>query len=132
MHKDDNLIFSVDQALVATADSTNIVDMGSEPRGTSNPLFLIVKVTEDFAAATSYSVDLHSATAVGGSYATTGVLTPLVVIATLVDGYFWLIAQVPPTASRFLKLVFTENGITATAGKVDAYLVTGLDKAIAN
>lgn len=132
MNIDGDMIFSEDQALVATADSTNILRLSDVTIGSAGPLWLVAVVTESFATATTYSLALQDS-ADGSSFAAiakVAIITPAVAVATLVAGYTWVKVPLPDKIREYVKLVYTEVGSTATAGKVTAFLTTTPDAAL--
>lgn len=131
MNIDAKLIFSEDQALVATADSTNHIDLGNVTQGSGGPLWLVVVVTEAFVTATSYEVELFDS-ADDSSFAVPKVpiTTGAVAVATLVAGYTAIKVPLPDSIRRYLKLVYTEVGSTGTAGKFTAFITDKPDAAL--
>lgn len=142
---DGLLQFSSAQAVTATADSTNVLDLGLSGLPTSaggggardigigdDPAMkVLVLVTTAFATLTSLQVLFRGAPDNGsgaeGSY-TTMVSGPVVPVASLVVGARLLDIDVPRPAPgqavpRFLKLNYTVAGSNATAGNVSSYLV---------
>lgn len=135
-------LFSDQQAVTATANSTNVVDLGATGTpygnaealkrdiGKGNKIPLLVQVTEAFATLTSLKIDLvtsDSATLASGNvvHATTG----SVVVADLKAGWKWGSDAVPFANSagmkRYMGLVYTVTGSNATAGKITAGVTMG-------
>jgi hypothetical protein len=129
--------FSVAQALVATAVSTDLIDLGADRDiGIGEPM--VVVVTVDVAAAgggtlqVTVQADDNSGFASPGTVAQTGQIAA----ATLVAGYKFAV-QIPPDllTERFLRLNYTlvtMTGITLTASLIpqnfmqaDAYGASG-------
>lgn len=131
MNIDRNLVFSEDQALVATADSTNTVDTGNVTMGSGGPWYVVAIVTEDFATSTSYEIEVQDS-ADDSSFAalTVPITTEAVIIATLVAGYVALKQPLPTSVRRYVKLVYTEVGSTNTAGEITAFLTQDPDNAL--
>lgn len=130
--QDAELILSDDQALVATADSTNTIDLGAGIDHLNSAIvlnagesmrhqFLNVLVTTSFAAATSYQFALQDS-ADDSSFAATEIITPAIVIATLIAGYVVLRTPIPSNIRRYIKMVYTEAGSTENAGTVSAWI----------
>jgi len=142
---DGLLQFSSAQAVTATADSTNVIDLGLTGLPTSSggggardigigddpAMKVLVIVTTAFLTLTSLQVLFRGAPDNGsgaeGSY-TTMVSGPVVALAQLVVGARLLDIDVPRPAPnealpRFLKLNYTVGGSNATAGAVSSYLV---------
>ena len=135
-------LFSDQQAVTVTANSTNVIDLGvtetpygntealKRDIGKGNKIPLLVQVTQAFATLTSLTVDLvtsDSATLASGNvvHATTGA----VAAANLKAGWQWGNDAVPFANSagmkRYLGLVYTVTGTTATAGKITAGITMG-------
>ena len=120
---DNKNLFSDEQAITGTADSTNKVNvmsfMGKNQAGT---VFINVKVTEAFNTLTSLDIDLQQAATASGSYTSVQKFSA-VLRATLVKGYK-LPFRVPTSnlKSPWLKLVYTVNGSAPSTGKIFAAL----------
>ena len=121
---DGKLEFSDAQAVTATAASTNQVDLGASPPdlGGGVNLFAIAEVGVDFATLTSLQVSLQDS-ADNSTYADI-VASPVVLLAALVSGKRMLIAPIPQNHRRYLRMNWTVGGSSATAGSVNAYIVT--------
>ncbi len=117
MNIDRNLVFSEDQALIATADSTNTLDTFNTTMGSGGPWYVMAIVTEDFATSTSYETEVQDSASESSGFA--AMLVPItsetIAIATLVAGYVILRQPLPKTTKRYIKLVYTETGATNTA-----------------
>ena len=131
MNIDAKLIFSEEQALVATADSTNTVDLFNTTHGSGGPLWLVIIVTESFVTATSYEFELEDS-ADDSSFAslTVPITTGAVAVATLVAGYTAMKVPLPDSLRRYSKLVCTEVGSTGTAGKITAFITDNPDASL--
>ncbi|WP_417244293.1 Bbp16 family capsid cement protein [Celeribacter sp.] len=112
-------IFSDEQAVTASAKSTNSLDIG-DYRGHGNEMYLVIAVTEDFNALTSLTVTLEDS-ADDSSFATV-LSTAAIVEATLTAGYRFAIERIPFNCRRYLQIGYTVAGDNADAGKVDAYI----------
>lgn len=140
---DESGLFSVNQAITATAVSTNSVDfgaMGTPPTNVgalvydlgNSEIEISVQVTETFATLTSLKVAVEmddnssfsSPTVIGSSEA--------VAAAALVAGYRFRIPVVIPEGAteRYIQLRYTVAGSNATAGKVFAGIVAAAPPAI--
>ena len=118
-------VFSDAQALVATADSTNYIDMATTfpGIGAGVPIYLAIRVGAAFTVATSYSFDLENDD--NGSFSS-AVVFPLrgaIAIASLTAGAWVYRATLPyEITERYVQLVYTEIGSTESTGTLDAYL----------
>lgn len=132
-----NETFSENQAITATAISTNVITFPlngivvgesaavARNLGAGNEIPLMIQVTEAFAAATSITFSLESSAVVGLTSATVHWTSVAIPIATLVPGYKLPIRILPDgTMLQFLGMRYTVGGVNATAGKVTASLGT--------
>lgn len=124
MITDIQLEFCKAQALVASADSTNVIDTGGA--GGAEGMAVIGTVDTSFAVATTYSAELTSSATAGGTFLNHGVKTAAVAIADLTAGDTFLHAAVPRGSKQFLKIEFVEVGSTENAGEVTFRLVPNL------
>ena len=126
MFYDSLNMFSDKQAITATADSAKKVHLGGlKLAGKMDPIFIDIRVNEDFATLTSLKVELQQADTESGSYATVaGGDTGAIARASLVAGYKFGLRILPGSVTQpWLKLVYTVAGSDATKGKVTAALV---------
>lgn len=134
---DELTLFSDQQAITASAASTNHVDLGATATpplgnalvrdiGGANDIPLLVQVTEAFDNLTSLRVDIQvddnnsfsSAKVVGSSGE--------ILLADLVAGKQMPMPVIPAgTNERYLRLFYTVTGTAPTAGKVTASVSAG-------
>lgn len=132
-------IFSDDQAITASAASTNILDLGAAgtPHGAASaisrdiakgmPVPILVQVTADFATLTSLRVAIQTDDNTSFSSATTVLESEDVAVANLVAGFKFPFLHLPLGISeRYLRLNYTVTGSNATAGTVTAGIVLGI------
>ncbi len=137
---DHTLVFSDQQAVTATAASTNIWDTlavglpygwvaaRTPDRGEGyKEIPLIVQVTEVFATLTSLTVTLEMDDNAGFSSTTVIASTGAIPVASLTAGYkFKLLGQIPEGATeRYYRLLYTVTGANATTGKIFAAITGG-------
>lgn len=133
---DATLLFSANQAITASAASTDYIDLGatgtpalnstalSRDIGKGNPVNLRIQVTETFLTLTSLKVAVQTDDNSSFSSAATALETEAIAAATLVAGYVFNIQWFPRrTNERYVRLYFTVAGSNATAGKVYAGVV---------
>lgn len=124
---DKQNLFSEDQAITATANSTNIIDMGADDSLVNSPnekdVELYVQVTSDFATLTSLTVTLTTDNDVAFGSETTLFSSAAIAAASLVAGYKFRLPRVKDGVERYLRLTYTVAGSNATAGTVTAGLV---------
>lgn len=129
-------LFSEDQAITASAASTNYYDLGAPgtvyghasalapDQGTGEKIPLRIQVTEAFATATSVKVAVQVDDNTSFSSATIVLETEAIPIATLIAGYVFNIDALPMlTNERYVRLYYTVAGSNATAGKITAGVV---------
>ena len=119
-------VFSDDQAITASAASTNYIKI-MEFLGRGEPVEILVRVTVDFATLTSLKVGVQTDTANTFGSPTTVAETAAIAAASLVEGYEFKLRFLPNVEEEYLRLYFTVAGDSATAGKVFAAVVVGGD-----
>lgn len=128
-------IFSDDQAIVGTAISENVIDLGvagtpydavaplNQDVGKGAPIPILVQVTEDFDALTSLSitVEVGATTSLGTVLATESVL-----LADLIAGKQTFLQCLPNGADeRYLGVRYTVVGTNPTVGQITAGITMG-------
>lgn len=132
-------LFSDDQAITATAASTNVLDLGATGTvygaaaaitrdiGPGEPIPLLIQVTETFATLTSLDVQIELDSTTTFTPDSTIDVQLAVPAATLVAGYKMPYIYVPNDVNlRYMRLKYTVNGSNATAGKITAGIVAGV------
>lgn len=121
---DETVLLSDDQAITATANSTNTIDLGADRDiGKGVPVPLLVQVTEDFDNLTSLTIAVQTDDNDSFSSATTLATTGAIPLASLVAGYQAPLDFVPRGTERYVRLAYTVTGVAPTAGKVTAGIV---------
>lgn len=129
-------LFSDDQAITATALSTNVIDLGVRGTpydaaaaltgdvGKGNPVPILIQVTDDFATLTSLTVTIET----GDVAATLGkvLATETILVADLKAGKQTFVQFLPNgVTGRYLGVRYTVNGTNASAGKITAGISMG-------
>ena len=121
---DNNLRVSTDQAVTASAVSTDCIDL-SQARdiGEGKPLYAVFTVTTTFATLTSLTLNVVADTAAGLGSATVLTSSAAITLASggLAAGKQYVLVVPPALAStgkRYLGASYTVGGSNATAGKV--------------
>lgn len=129
------LLFSDDQAITATALSTNVVDLGvagtpydavaalNQDVGKGTKIPILIQVTEDFTNLTSLTIAIET-----GAAATlaTVVISKSVLAADLVAGYQFPVDVLPNEIDeRYLGVRYTVVGTAPDAGKITAGISMG-------
>lgn len=118
---DKLLVFSEDQAVTATAYSTNTLDLGQGGDAVGQELTLRVLVTEAFATLTNLRIILETRAAGTDDWEEV-VLSTAIPAAKLTKGREIFCVRVPRGLKRHVVLTYNVGGSNATAGKVTAYL----------
>ena len=119
---DKQQLFSDEQAITATANSTNVIDLGAADMDAGTPLHILAQVTEAFTAAGAATLTVTLETDDNDSFssATTLLSTAAIGKATLVAGYQLPISFLPENVERYVRLVYTVATGPMTAGKITA------------
>ena len=130
---DKQALFSDDQAITATARSTNVIDLGafSPAKGDVKDIEVIVQVTTAFdSSADDGTLVVALMTDSDAAIGSGGVVlhqTAAIAEADLVAGYQFSLGTIPVNALRYIDLNFTVAGSGSfTAGNIVAGL--GLDR----
>lgn len=131
MWTDALLQLSSAQAVTATAVSTNTIDLGvARDLGPGEPLYAVVTVDENFATATSVTINVIISANSDLSSADVLSSTQAIPIANLTAGRKPIVIEIPsavlvanPIGKRYLGLSYTIGGSNATAGKFTANIV---------
>jgi len=123
-------LWSDDQAVTVTANSTNVIDLGADHAriqdlNEKGEIEVYAQVTTAFAGGTSIVVGVYEADVAAMTSETLVFETGVIATAALVAGYKFLLGKLPPITDRFLRLTFTVVG-THTAGNITSGLI--LDK----
>jgi len=128
-------LFSDDQAVTATAISTNVIDTGVRGTpfgaaaalngdiGKGNPIPVLVQVTADFNTLTSITVTLETGatTSLG-----TVLASEIILLADLVAGKQTHMQVLPKDVTgRYLGVRYTVGGTPATLGNITAGITMG-------
>lgn len=119
---DDSLKFSEDQAITATATSTNILDLGNKREiafGTPVPLYIMIK--QDFNTLTSLTITVKTSANSDMSSATE-LASTTVALASLKKGNRVPLAFFPTGNKHYAQLTYTVTGSNPSTGKISAYL----------
>jgi len=129
------LLFSDDQAVTATAISTNVVDLGvpgtpygavapiNQDVGKGTPVPILIQVTEDFDNLTSLEVTIETgdSAALGDAR-----VSETILLANLVAGKQTCIQVLPNCINkRYLGVRYTVTGTAPTTGKITASITAG-------
>lgn len=128
-------LFSDDQAITASADSTNVIDLGvagtpydavaplNQDIGKGNKIPFLAQVTEDFNNLTSLEIIISTGatTALG-----TTIISETVLLADLVAGKQMVLEVLPnQLTERYLGIEYVVVGTAPTTGKVTTGITMG-------
>lgn len=122
--------FSHDQAITATAVSTNVKDLqkGSTDNttldiGSGCDTYLVLRCGTAFDNLTSLQIDLDSDSTADLATSPTTHITETFALAALTANTILAVYKLPPgDYERYLGINYTVTGTTPTAGTIDAYL----------
>lgn len=130
-------LFSNDQAITATALSTNVVDLGlpqtpfggkkalNRDVGKGNPIPILIQVTEDFATLTSLTITIE-VSAAENMTSSVVLSSQTIAVAALKKGKQTFVQVVPNGANlRYMAVRYTVTGSNATTGKITAGISMG-------
>ena len=121
---DKESLFSDDQAITATAASTNVVDLGvSRDIGKGIPVPVLIQVTADFATLTSLTAEIQTSDDEAFSSSDTLATSGAIAAADLVAGYQFPVQYMPINTKRYVRVNYTVAGTAPTAGTVTAGIV---------
>lgn len=128
---DKQLLFSEDQAITATAGSTNVIDLGALATGSDigkediRNAEVFVQVTTAFdSAADDGTLVVALQTGATSTPTTVVAQTAAIAEASLVAGYQFSLGSIPVNVLRYLDLQYTVAGSgDFTAGKILAGIV---------
>ena len=130
-------IFSDDQAVTATAISTNVIDQGvpgtpydakaalNRDLGKGTPIPILIQVTTAFATLTSLTITLETSAAAALTSAVV-LDTQVIAVADLIAGKQTFMQYVPNGDTlRYIGVRYTVGGSNATAGNITAGISMG-------
>ena len=129
--------FSADQAILATAISTNVIDLGvagtpflgtaplNQDIGKGTYVPILIQVTEDFNTLTSLTVTLETSDSADLTSSTV-LATEVIALADLVAGKQTFMQYLPNgVTGRYLGLRYTVTGTNPTLGTIVAGISMG-------
>lgn len=119
---DSQHVFSDGQAITATANSTNVIDLGAAKPGPGNSLRLKAHVTQAFNTLTSLDFVLKTDTDEGMATAIKTHQTVNVALAGLALGKVIDLGEIPDGAQRYARMTYTVNGSNPSTGKLTVFV----------
>lgn len=123
---DNELMFSENQAITATAASTNVIDMGAKREiafGTPVPILAVVKEVFNNLTSLKVAVETDSASTFANAVE---LASTTVLAANLIKGAMIPLSYMPAGNKGFVRLKYTVTGTAPTTGKISAYLTDAL------
>lgn len=123
---DAKTLMSNNQAITATAASTDVIDTGStKDVGGGANIPLLIQVTETFNNLTSlaFAVQTDNDSAFGSP---TTLFTLTVLLADLKAGYTLPVITLPQKCEQYIRVNYTVTGTAPTLGKVTAAICAGV------
>lgn len=121
---DEQALFSKEQAITASAASTNVIKVNGDI-GKGEPVEILAQVVAAFATCTSVKVGVQTSTTENFSTPITLAETGAIAVADLVAGYVFPLKFLPKGIKKYLRLYYTVAGSNATTGKITAGIVDG-------
>ena len=118
---DSQALYSDDQVITTTADSTNTLDLAKNS-GPGQPVRILIQVTATFVGGTSITIDLETDDNASFTSLSTIASTPTILTASLVAGYKFSINFIPDLMERYSRLEYTVSG-SYTPGSITAGIV---------
>lgn len=122
---DSTNLFSDQQAITATAVSTNAIDLGvARQVGAGTAIPLLVQVNEDFSDLTSLTVAVQTDS--DEAFGTAKTLTEQnIALADLSAGKQFDFKVIPTGTDRYIRMNYTVTGTAPTTGKITAGVTMG-------
>lgn len=121
---DEQNMFSDNQAITATAASTNVLDFGKREIAFGTPVDLFIQVTEAFNNLTSLKIILQTAT--DAAFTTpVALLEQTILAASLTKGAVSTIKFIPQGNLGYMRLYYTVTGTAPSTGKILAGITDG-------
>ena len=114
---DKALQLSKEQAVTASAASTNYIDMKAAG-GAYEPVFVVAQVDVNFATLTSLTIGIQTATDSAFTSPTTILSSGAIPVASLLAGKVVFQERLPMDTKRYVRAYYTVTGSNATAGKI--------------
>ncbi len=128
---DEQGLFSDNQAIMATAVSENILDLGKREVSFGTPVEIFVQVTEDFNNLTSLEVAVQ--TSEDEDFASSSDLTKQTIpLADLKKGTVSSIKFLPKGNLGYMRLKYTVTGTEPTTGAIFAGITDGTQESFHN
>lgn len=122
---DQNVIFSDEQKLTATAESEQILDLDSAGNPVSGSVFFVCRTAEAFAGCTALDIRLETADEADFTAADV-LLAKTFGVDELGAEKILLAAALPQGVKRYLRVKYQMEG-SATSGSISSFLTDSVD-----
>ena len=128
---DEQSLFSDNQAITATCNSENILDLGNREVSFGTPVEVFIQVTEDFDKLTSLTIKVQSSADEAFSSAVS-LIEQTILLADLKAGAVSTIKFLPKGNLGYMRLNYTVTGTAPTQGAILAGIVDGNQESFHN
>jgi len=128
---DEQNLFSDNQAITATAASTNVLDFGKREIAFGTPVELFVQVTEDFNNLTSLKITVQTSATENFSTAV-DLIDQTILLANLKKGTVSSLKFLPKSNLGYMRLYYTVTGTAPSTGKILAGITDGAEESFHN
>lgn len=128
---DEQNLFSDNQAITATAASTNVIDFGKREIAFGTPVELFIQVSEAFNNLTSLTITLQTASTEAFS-SPVSLIEQTILLANLTKGAVSTIKFLPQWNLGYMRLYYTITGTAPSTGKILAGIVDGAQESFHN
>ncbi len=128
---DEQSLFSDNQAITATCNSENILDLGNREVSFGTPVEVFIQVTEDFDKLTSLTIKVQSSADEAFS-STVSLIEQTILLADLKAGAVSTIKFLPKGNLGYMRLNYTVTGTAPTQGAILAGIVDGNQESFHN
>ncbi len=128
---DEQSLFSDNQAITATCNSENILDLGNREVSFGTPVEVFIQITEDFDKLTSLTIKVQSSADEAFSSAVS-LIEQTILLADLKAGAVSTIKFLPKGNLGYMRLNYTVTGTAPTQGAILAGIVDGNQESFHN
>ena len=128
---DEQNLFSDNQAITASAASTNVIDFGKREIAFATPVELFIQVSEDFNNLTSLTVTLQTDSTEAFS-SPVALIEQTILADNLKKGAVSTIKFIPHGNLGYMRLYYTVTGTTPSKGKILAAIADGIQESFHN
>ena len=128
---DEQNLFSDNQAITATAASTNVLNLGVREIAFGTPVELFVQITEDFNNLTSLKITVQTSATENFSTAV-DLIDQTILLANLKKGTVSSLKFLPKSNLGYMRLYYTVTGTAPSTGKILAGVTDGAEESFHN